>query len=466
MNLPFVLLGALWPSTWHQFSDYRETDVKSHYELLEIQTDASERDIRHAWAKLVRRFPPDQHPDANRLLNEAKTCLLDSSARAAYDERLLHGDELDRLLKDATKCMDESDFDGATEILAELVALGPTRADARWMLAQCYEYKSDFKNAERQYIRLNEVEPSSGIIAYGLANVYHAWGAVRANKFDIADKWYQAAIALEPYNSQYYQGRAENFAVQKKYDKAEACLIEAISADGRKDIDDLDTILRLLGLFVETGQVSRLVEVSTIVKECVDGDKDAATLAANKILDFVDSFVEATKDWETSGKFVSSMRAFCAHFGDRETFASAIELRCEAAKQLKSLTDSNIQPVIVIYIIKLYALPELDGSVVNATTVSNLRKEIGNWSYSEVQQGWNTAKIAYPQLCNLVQAKVLPILDYAPKELVTNGNDEASNGQDGGQMQSSIESNAWLMLLKIVATLILLFAVIRNFACN
>lgn len=66
----------------------------NHYDLLEIDEDATVDEIRAAWRRLACQHHPDRNPgcpvsDATmRALNEARDVLCDPEARAAYDRRL------------------------------------------------------------------------------------------------------------------------------------------------------------------------------------------------------------------------------------------------------------------------------------------------------------------------------------------------------------------------------------------
>lgn len=66
----------------------------SHYELLQIEEDATTDEIRAAWRRLARQHHPDRNPgcpvsDATmRALNQARDVLCDPAARADYDRRL------------------------------------------------------------------------------------------------------------------------------------------------------------------------------------------------------------------------------------------------------------------------------------------------------------------------------------------------------------------------------------------
>lgn len=67
--------------------------MKDYYTLLGLPRGASNREIKRAYKKLVRKWHPDLHPDdpASRSkvqeLNEAYEVLSDPDKRSAYDRR-------------------------------------------------------------------------------------------------------------------------------------------------------------------------------------------------------------------------------------------------------------------------------------------------------------------------------------------------------------------------------------------
>ena len=437
--------------------------MKSHYEILEIGQSATDSEIKHAWARLVRKYPADKHPDTNRLLNEAKTCLLDSVARAEYDERLNHGDELDEMFEEGRAAFVDEDYEEAIEILKELLVIGPSRNDARWMLAQCYEQLEEFVNAERHYVKLTENDPKRGMFAYGLADMYRAWGEKVVAKFVLADRWYVKAIDLEKYNAQFYRGRAQNFIAQKQYDKAESCLTEAVNADGKKDIDDIDTLVMLLMVYLLANKHSKFDHVAVQVKECVQSDRDAANYAAFKMLEFVEMFVNASKDWETAAKIVKSIRSFCSELRELEDYAANVERKGKAFSQLKSLQETNIQPEIVKAGISIFVIPALGIGDLDRATLVKLAESIKTWPYVDVMKAWRFAQQRLPDLCGLVEKSLVPLLETSNRSLPAQhypGFNPPPVQRSGGQTQAESTSSdtAWIgwIILGIIVIVVIL----------
>ncbi|MBC7339143.1 MAG: J domain-containing protein [Firmicutes bacterium] len=70
-----------------------ETDGdRNPYEVLGLVPGAGEAEIKRAYLRLVRRFPPEQHPDDFKRIRAAYEQLKDEKARARTDMGLLHLD--------------------------------------------------------------------------------------------------------------------------------------------------------------------------------------------------------------------------------------------------------------------------------------------------------------------------------------------------------------------------------------
>ena len=54
------------------------------YHVLEIEYNADDDTIRNAYLELVKRYPPDRHPERFRQISEAYALLRDEKARLKY----------------------------------------------------------------------------------------------------------------------------------------------------------------------------------------------------------------------------------------------------------------------------------------------------------------------------------------------------------------------------------------------
>lgn len=78
----------------------------SYYDILQISSEASDRDVRSAYYKLAKRFHPDHNPDERklselrfRLINEAYAHLKTPAERMRYNQILKRDKKTCRSLK-------------------------------------------------------------------------------------------------------------------------------------------------------------------------------------------------------------------------------------------------------------------------------------------------------------------------------------------------------------------------------
>lgn len=75
--------------------------VKTHYEILEINQDASSQEIKHAYYILAKKYHPDINPktaEKFRKIKEAYDILSNTELRAQYDLTLITTQSTDELL--------------------------------------------------------------------------------------------------------------------------------------------------------------------------------------------------------------------------------------------------------------------------------------------------------------------------------------------------------------------------------
>ena len=84
--------------------------VKTYYEILEINQNASSQEIKHAYYILAKKYHPDINPktaEEFRQIKEAYDILSNAESRAQYDSTLISTQATDELLA-ATKDLEET----------------------------------------------------------------------------------------------------------------------------------------------------------------------------------------------------------------------------------------------------------------------------------------------------------------------------------------------------------------------
>ena len=118
----------------------------SHYETLKIENTASAEEIKRAYYKLVRQFPPERFPEEFVALKEAYETLSDAARRKSYDAKLKRQNELagdlpaEALLQieQAKKEIENTHTGKAVKIAEDLYAKYPDNAAVISLLHEAY----------------------------------------------------------------------------------------------------------------------------------------------------------------------------------------------------------------------------------------------------------------------------------------------------------------------------------------
>lgn len=127
--------------------------TRTHYEVLDINAQSSQGDIREAFKRKVRQHPPEQDQEGYRRIREAYDVLSNPVSRKEYDNLASFGEEIEVLLNEAEDLMHRHppDYEGAIKRLKKAIILGPDISMLRNMLGLCYLYLNNYSPALKQF---------------------------------------------------------------------------------------------------------------------------------------------------------------------------------------------------------------------------------------------------------------------------------------------------------------------------
>src|SRR5688572_11677829 len=95
------------------------------YQVLEIEPSADAHAVKKAYFRLMRKYPPETHPEQFMKLREAYEVLSDPEARKEYDSMSSGGEGAAEELRLATDAIEAGRFPEAQAILAKLINQKP-----------------------------------------------------------------------------------------------------------------------------------------------------------------------------------------------------------------------------------------------------------------------------------------------------------------------------------------------------
>ena len=376
--------------------------MTNHYDVLQISEDADESTIKRAWARLVRQYPPDKDPEGNRRLNEAKTTLLDTRARADYDAELKYGDEINALFEEGQEAMEEEDYVKAVAAFKEVLALHPDSLHARNQLSLAYAYQERYAEAVQQLKRLVEKAPESALYAANLGRIYMEWSESDEHNtlpFQIehqAEIWFKKATELESYNSGHHIALARLYIKQNRYAEAEAALENAISADGKVDTDDIDTLMELTWVYLFSNQKHRIAEVAERIRLIIQDEPDANEYALHQFVRMAVNLIVEHNAYQYAEAFVKAARQLGVDMEEKvQEVVESIEKNALIDRQADAMReDKSIHPSVVGAMLAASAHKRLDFDIPEQF-FDELSEAMTTWAQDEIRSAVKVCKRKY-----------------------------------------------------------------------
>src|SRR5438445_340599 len=101
---------------------------QSYYEVLAVARDADERTIKKSYFALVRKYPPETHPEEFKRIRAAYEVLSNPVSRKDYDavdQYDQYGEEISARLKAGMASMDHADWQSAQREFLHVLGLKP-----------------------------------------------------------------------------------------------------------------------------------------------------------------------------------------------------------------------------------------------------------------------------------------------------------------------------------------------------
>ncbi len=128
------------------------------YQILNIPKNASQDEIKKAYYKLVRQFPPEKQPEQFKKIRSAYQTLKDSKQKIQYDEMQKaekYSAEITMLSAEGMKAIEESNWNIAIQKFKHILALAPKLYFIHNQLGIAYSVQSC--QAFRSYVATHSV---------------------------------------------------------------------------------------------------------------------------------------------------------------------------------------------------------------------------------------------------------------------------------------------------------------------
>lgn len=223
--------------------------MKNFYEILGIDSEASKVEIKRAYFKLVRKYPPDRYEVEFMEIREAYETLSNEKTRKEYDSINYLPTEIKKLYDSARAIIEDGDFSAGIRILEKILKMDSELLIVKSFLAETYLKNDNSGKAIKIYEELTAGEPENASFAGYLAEAYLLRGWQKK-----AIDAYNRAIELDQDNISLWMGISSAYIKDNKYWEAENVLKDAL--DRAADISDSTTIyLKLIMIEIDCNKM-------------------------------------------------------------------------------------------------------------------------------------------------------------------------------------------------------------------
>lgn len=226
------------------------------YSILGIKADVSESDIRKAYGRKIREFPPEKHPEEFKKIREAYETLSNPKTRKEYDTMAEYGEEINHFLEKGLQLMDEENFVEAANTFKRVLVIEPSLNYARnfYALALAYQGVAEKEKAIVQFKKLNEQEPDNATYFFNLGQTLR-----HLERYEEALRATQKAYQIDSDNVDVLFAVSDVFVDLENYESAKSIIESSVKKLETSDFRGFIYLFKLLQIDMYNQNYSNLM---------------------------------------------------------------------------------------------------------------------------------------------------------------------------------------------------------------
>ena len=125
--------------------------MENFYQILNVEKNSDPKEIKKAYNKLLRKYPPEKEPEMYKKIREAYETLKDDESRKNYDTYFKFGEELKRLEENGRASLEKEDYLLAIKNFKKMLIISKELAYARNLLGVSYLKNKSYFEAKKEF---------------------------------------------------------------------------------------------------------------------------------------------------------------------------------------------------------------------------------------------------------------------------------------------------------------------------
>jgi preprotein translocase subunit SecA len=222
--------------------------MKNYYEILESSIAASAIEIKKAYFKMVRKYPPDRCTNEFMEIREAYETLSNEKTKKEYDMFASMSNMIRIDFERAKKFLEDGEISYTISILENILMREPELLIPKSLLGEAYMMNGNSGKAVKTYEELVEEEPEN---AGFIGHLAHAYLERKYNRKAI--KAYVKAIKYDEDNISLWLGLSDAYMLSDLPMDAKKVIHKAIKIGSLKEMDITSLYFKIIFIDIETG---------------------------------------------------------------------------------------------------------------------------------------------------------------------------------------------------------------------
>ena len=244
--------------------------MKNYYEILNVNKDANQEEIKSGYKKMLRKYPPEKEQEKYKEIREAYDTLKDEKSRKNYDAYFHHEKDIKTLEDKYTEYMETKNYNEAEKVLKKILIISPEIAHIKDKLGEVYVLKKEYEKSIKIYKKLIKEYPHNVDYLIKLGGNYQ-----KIEKYEISRMYFLTAYALDTSSSEAISGVVHSYIKENKISEAIDFLNENIEKDNKLDFEDFFALSKLLECYIIKNDMSSLKETLEKIKKIAPEDEES-----------------------------------------------------------------------------------------------------------------------------------------------------------------------------------------------
>lgn len=386
--------------------------MNNYYEILNVGSDVSQEEIKRAYMRMVREFPPHKSPERFKQIQTAYETISKPELRRPYTEMLLHGGEITRLMNDAIDAIDAGQWQRALKPLDRLTTLHASSPVVFFHKGACHFKLNQIKQGHGAFRRcIDSISDSLDFrLRYAESMIDCAIRIFKSDNSNAIGLFHQADEILveahrnDPKNAEITSLLARSCMAHGDPGSAETWICIAIMADDRVDAHDIDRYMLFVQILINSDQQNRIQKEVQVLRNSIGSDLELCHYAASRMISVAveankEHFLDAAEGYAMAAVTLWPDNIEIRKFKDFLTEAVAVRNAIDPM-----IEDSSIIPpfkkVLLVYTSKFLDM-DVDLGAHHDTVIDQAFHEMGEYNIDVVLQSLRTIRSRYRALFNL-----------------------------------------------------------------